>query len=80
MANTISIGAQIEEAEREIRLREGVYPRQVSSGKMRQSVADMHLARMRAILRTLQWLQANEETIRAVVKDRTAEDSLDGEG
>lgn len=80
MANPISIGAQIEEAEREIRLREGVYQRQVSSGKMRQSVADMHLERMRAILRTLQWLQANEETIRTVVKDHTAEDSLDGEG
>lgn len=52
----ISIGAQIEEVEREIGLRKQVYPRQVSSGKMRQSVADMHLARMEAVLKTLRWL------------------------
>jgi hypothetical protein len=37
---------QIEEVERELKLRESVYPRQVSSGKMRQSVADFHIGRM----------------------------------
>lgn len=61
----ISIDQQIEEVEREIKLREGVYPRQVTSGKMRQSVADFHIERMTAVLRTLQWLRENEEKIRA---------------
>lgn len=51
-----SIGAQIEEINREIALRERVYPHQVRSGKMRQSVADFHLDRMRAVLKTLQSL------------------------
>lgn len=51
-----SLNQQIEEVEREIKLREGVYPRQVASGKMRQSVADYHLDRMRGVLATLQSL------------------------
>ena len=52
----ISINAQIEEVEREIGLRKQVYPRHVSSGKMRQSVADMHIERMESVLKTLRWL------------------------
>ena len=60
----ISLAQQIEEVEREIALRERVYPHQVASGKMRQSVADYHLDRMRAVFRTLTWLQENEEAIK----------------
>ncbi len=60
-----SIIAQIQEVEREIALRVKVYPREVASRKMRQAVADMHLDRMRAVLRTLQWLQQNEAKIKA---------------
>jgi hypothetical protein len=62
-----SLSAQIEEVEREILLRGRVYPHQVASRKMRQSVADMHLDRMRAVLRTLEWLRANETAIKAKV-------------
>lgn len=62
-----SIAAQIEEAEREVLLRTGVYPRQVAAGKMRQSVADMHLDRMAAIVTTLRWLQENEAAIKAAL-------------
>ena len=61
----ISIGAQIEEVQREIGLRKQVYPRQVSSGKMRQSIADMHLERMEAVLKTLQWVEANRAELKA---------------
>jgi hypothetical protein len=63
----ISITAQIEEVEREIALRERVYPRQVLSGKMRQSVADMHMDRMKQIAATLQWLRDNEDAVRAAI-------------
>jgi hypothetical protein len=59
----ISLNQQIEEVEREIALRERVYPRQISSGKMRQSVADYHIARMRAVLLTLQWAQKNSSMV-----------------
>lgn len=61
----IGIGAQIEEAEREVRLREGVYTRDASSAAredaLLQSVSDMHLERMRAIVRTLKWVQSLHE-------------------
>lgn len=50
---TFSLEQQIEEVEREIKLRREVYPRQVFKGNMRQSVADYHLARMEAVLVTL---------------------------
>jgi hypothetical protein len=55
---------QIEEAEREVRMREGVYPRLVGSGKMKQDDADLHLARMRSILKTLIWIRDNESRIK----------------
>jgi hypothetical protein len=64
----ISIDAQIEEVERELRLRGGVYARQVASGKMRKAVADMHTDRMVAVLETLRWLRDNRvQVIQEVV-------------
>jgi hypothetical protein len=62
-----SIGAQIEEVEREIKKRREVYPRLVSRGEMRQSVADMHTDRMVAVLATLRWLESNEVKIKATI-------------
>lgn len=53
----MTLNQQIEEVEREIALRNRVYPWQVRSGKMRQSVADFHMSRMRAVLDTLRGLQ-----------------------
>jgi len=68
MSKPISLRQQIEEVEREIALREKVYPHQIRSGKMRQSIADYHLERMRSVLHTLLWLAEHESTI----KDRRA--------
>lgn len=59
-----SLDQQIEEARREIAQRGEVYPRLVSKGQMRQSIADYHLERMRAILTTLEWLKRHEGAIR----------------
>jgi hypothetical protein len=52
-AMNFSIDAQIEEVEREIKLRERVYPHQVATGRMRQSIADYHMERMKAVRETL---------------------------
>jgi len=74
-APKFSLAQQIEEVDRELALRAKVYPNQVRSGAMRQSVADYHLARMQAVKTSLQWLQANETDIRAFViakKPKTA--------
>ena len=60
---TFSLAQQIEECAREIRLREDVYPRMVRARKMREGVAEHHLARMKAILVTLEWLQERRDLI-----------------
>jgi hypothetical protein len=67
MPKPISLAQQIEEVEREIKLRESVFQSYGRSGKMRSSEVEFHIARMKAVLTTLRWLQANEATIRAAV-------------
>ena len=53
-----SLDQQIEEIERELELRRGVYPRMVANRKMRQSVANYHMDRLKAVLATLLRLKA----------------------
>jgi len=50
---TISLAQQIEEVEREIALRLRVYPALIKSRKMKKSVAEFHMERIRAVLTTL---------------------------
>ena len=71
----ITLHAQIEEVDRELGLRRNVYAIEVARGKMRQSVADLHLERMRAVRATLVWLQANV----ALIKHRLGNDATDRE-
>jgi len=54
-----SLDAQIKAVEREIGMRERVYPRQVKAGKMRQAEADFQIAIMRAVLETLRGVASN---------------------
>lgn len=49
----VTIEEQIAEVERELKLREHVYPRWVAEKKMRQEKADKCMAAMRAVLDTL---------------------------
>ncbi len=63
----VSIGSQIDEVKRELEERERVYPRLIASRKLRQSVADYQMDRMRSVLATLEWLRDNETDIRAAV-------------
>jgi hypothetical protein len=56
-----SLREQIEEVEREIALRMRVYPGQIRMGKMRVSVAEYHMNRIRAVLDTLIRLQTQRE-------------------
>jgi hypothetical protein len=61
----IALHSQIEEVGREIILRKDVYEIAISKGKMRRSVAEHHLERMKAVRATLVWLQDNEAMIKA---------------
>jgi len=53
----MTIAAQIKEVEREIGLRQNVYPALVRQRRMSQAKADEHLARMREVLETLKGIQ-----------------------
>jgi hypothetical protein len=57
----ISLRAQLEEVDRELTLRQRVYSHQISVGKMRASVAEYHMLRLRAVQRTLETLIEQEE-------------------
>ena len=61
----ISLSQQIDEVKRELGERDRVYKRLVATHKMRESVADYQVARMRAVLATLEWFQKHEAKIRA---------------
>lgn len=60
--NQRSIGAQIQEVERELAFRERVYGREVNQKK--QSENEEHMLRMQCVLATLKWLQENETQIK----------------
>jgi hypothetical protein len=66
---TISLNQQIDEVKRELKMRSEVYPHMVKSGKLRQSVADYQVERMRAVQKTLEWLQRNEEKVRILMTE-----------
>ncbi len=68
----VSIIGQIAEVKREIALRQGVYPRRVSEGKMRQGEADLLMERIQAVLATLLFCQENEADIRAFIAAKKA--------
>lgn len=68
----VSLAQQIDEIEREIAMRKSVYPRQVASRALRQSVAEFQLARIEAVHKTLLWLRDNEAEIRQIMAARRA--------
>lgn len=70
MTKKYSLQAQISEVEREVKMREEVYPRRVKSGHMRESVATMQTDLMKSVLVTLQWLQEHEAEVRAYAAEK----------
>lgn len=55
----ISLDEMIAAADREIAMRQRVYPRWVAEGRMKQAKADHEIAAMRAIATTLKSLREN---------------------
>jgi hypothetical protein len=68
---TFSIQQQIEEVEREIALREDVYKRKYTGSN--KSRGEFYLARMRAVLKTLEWNRDNRETVIEWIKSKKGE-------
>lgn len=57
--NAHTIDAQLKCVQREIEMREKVYPRRVAEGKMNKLHADHELATMKAVLQTLMQVAAS---------------------
>lgn len=55
----VPIDEQIACVEREIRMREQVYPRWVQAKKLTQATSDKQIAGMKAVLETLQQVKAS---------------------
>lgn len=70
----MTLDQQIAAVSREIALREGVYPKWVAAGKMKQEKADHELAAMKAVLESLKTLAAlvHLRQIKRRIEDRTA--------
>ena len=56
-----SLRMQIQEVEREIRMRRQVYPRQIALGNMRNGEAVELIETMESVLETLQQLQEQQQ-------------------
>lgn len=67
----IPIADQIAEVERELRLRVGVYEKWIENGRLKQSTADLHMARLTAVRDTLKWLAKNEAVILGAIDAKT---------
>lgn len=59
----VGIEDQITEIKRELMMREQVYPTLISAGKLEKRVADLRQRDMAAVLRTLEFLRDNRETL-----------------
>lgn len=76
----ISLVGQISEIDREIRMREQVYPKQIRDGKMRQAEAELAVERIHAVRATLVFIQENEAEIRAFIEQRKQERAATSRG
>ncbi|WP_375588080.1 hypothetical protein ABWH89_11850 [Hoeflea alexandrii] len=66
----VSLIGQIAEVDREISMRQRVYPDQIRRGKMRQAEADLLMGRIHAVRASLVFLKDNEDDIRRMVAER----------
>lgn len=68
----ISLAQQLDEIDRELAQRASVYPRLVSGRKLRQSVANFQVDRLKAARASLQWLADHEDTIKRLMREHAA--------
>lgn len=71
-----SLVAQIAEVNYEIKMRKYVYPTEVARGRMKHAESQMHLELMASVLSTLEFMQANEQTIREAIKAKRLDDTV----
>jgi hypothetical protein len=77
-AQRVPLATQIHEVQRELAMRDQVYPNMVKSKRMSADGARMQTAHMRGVLRTLLWLERNEALIRSVAEHVEAVKAMPG--
>lgn len=65
----IPLADQAAEVKRELALRRAVYPGLIAKGRMSESAAQVHMARLIAVEATLEWLARNEPVFRALARE-----------
>jgi len=60
-----SLDDQIDEVQRELAMRERVYPQWIKAGRLSSAKAYAQTRNLRAALDTLQWLRKNADNVRA---------------
>ena len=69
----ITLVEQIAEVRREIALRERVYAKQVTAGTLKPEQADKQLARMQAVLATVERVKRLDDGLKGMVEPRTVQ-------
>jgi hypothetical protein len=59
----VTLGEQIAAVQREIGMRERVYPGLVAKGKMKLDESERQIAAMKAVLETLRMIETNVQTV-----------------
>lgn len=68
----IGLADQLAEVGAELGMRRAVYPQFVARARYTQEEADLKIARMDAVYRTLKWLIANEDDVRKFIEQKQA--------
>jgi hypothetical protein len=68
----VSLIGQISEIDREISMRQRVYPEQIRRGKMRKAEAELLMSRIQAVRASLMFLKEHENDIRTMIAAKKA--------
>lgn len=69
MSDPVPIADQVAEVERELDVRAKAFPHFVARGSKSQAAADREMARMRAALATLKWVERNQDRLRELASE-----------
>lgn len=73
MEIVIPLAEQIAEVKREVAMRQRVYAKQVSAGTLKQEVADRQIARMMAVLATVERVKRLDDALTTMAEPRVVQ-------
>jgi hypothetical protein len=70
MSQPPTLDEQIRELRREAIMRDHVYPKMIVRGQLKPDAAERYNRNLAAAIRTLEWLQKNEATVRRAIAEK----------